>query len=230
MKMQVAIPGLFLLFGPFKQRFDDYSKVMLKIINLAPTYLVSGAESWTCHRDSASLTIKRGSCPIKKFMLRNFYKLLIFFNQSECLKIKCSTKYTLKIFIGLGPGLGPSMAKVSKRFKPALGEWWTCFRVDLEQEVRHFKLEHEWTWSDRNWKISKIVVRERERIIKIFWLRKGRYRKVYRMAPFVNYRTFFICLASSVTRLGDFLDFGQLFKAFGSNWFAQISYILRQFL
>ena len=34
----------------------------------------------------------------------------------------------------------------------------------------------------------------------------------------------------SVTRLGNLLDFGQLFKAFGNNKFAQISYILRQFL
>ena len=32
----------------------------------------------------------------------------------------------------------------------------------------------------------------------------------------------------SVTRLGDFLHFGQLFKAFGNNNFAQISYILSQ--
>ena len=37
----------------------------------------------------------------------------------------------------------------------------------------------------------------------------------------------FVC---SVTRLGDFLHFGQPFKAFGNNKFAQISYILRQFL
>ena len=35
---------------------------------------------------------------------------------------------------------------------------------------------------------------------------------------------------SSVTRLGDLLHFGQLFKAFGNNLFAQISHILRQFL
>ena len=35
---------------------------------------------------------------------------------------------------------------------------------------------------------------------------------------------------SSVTRLGNLLDFGQSFKAFGNNYFAQISYILRQFL
>ena len=35
---------------------------------------------------------------------------------------------------------------------------------------------------------------------------------------------------SSVTRSGDLLDFGQLFKAFGYNLFAQISHILRQFL
>ena len=33
-----------------------------------------------------------------------------------------------------------------------------------------------------------------------------------------------------VTRLGDFLDFGQLFKDFGNNKFAQISHILRHFL
>ena len=31
----------------------------------------------------------------------------------------------------------------------------------------------------------------------------------------------------SVTRFGDLLDFGQLFKAFGSNYFAKISHILR---
>ena len=37
-------------------------------------------------------------------------------------------------------------------------------------------------------------------------------------------------LPSSVTRLGDVLDFGQVFKAFGNNKFAQISHILRQFL
>ena len=35
---------------------------------------------------------------------------------------------------------------------------------------------------------------------------------------------------SSVTRLGNFLDFGQIIKAFGNNKFAQISHILRQFL
>ena len=34
----------------------------------------------------------------------------------------------------------------------------------------------------------------------------------------------------SVTRLGDLLDFGQLFKAFGNNQFAQIFHIIRQFL
>ena len=34
----------------------------------------------------------------------------------------------------------------------------------------------------------------------------------------------------SVTRLGDLLDFGQVFKAFGNNYFAQISHTLRQFL
>ena len=34
----------------------------------------------------------------------------------------------------------------------------------------------------------------------------------------------------SVTRLGDLLDFGPLFKAFSNNEFAQISHFLRQFL
>ena len=37
-------------------------------------------------------------------------------------------------------------------------------------------------------------------------------------------------VATSVIRLGDVLDFGQLLKAFGNNRFAQISHILRQFL
>ena len=35
---------------------------------------------------------------------------------------------------------------------------------------------------------------------------------------------------NSETRLGDLYDFGQLFKAFGNNKFAQISHILSQFL
>ena len=42
--------------------------------------------------------------------------------------------------------------------------------------------------------------------------------------------TFGTWVSSSVTRSGDLLDFGQLFKAFGNNQFAQISHILRQFL
>ena len=33
-----------------------------------------------------------------------------------------------------------------------------------------------------------------------------------------------------MTRSGDLFDFGQLFKAFGNNKFAQISHTLRQFL
>ena len=40
----------------------------------------------------------------------------------------------------------------------------------------------------------------------------------------------FLYIINSVTRLGDFLHFGQLFQAFGNNQFAQISDILRQFL
>ena len=40
----------------------------------------------------------------------------------------------------------------------------------------------------------------------------------------------YISHIDSVTKLGDLLDFGQLFKAFGNNYFAQILHILRQFL
>ena len=36
--------------------------------------------------------------------------------------------------------------------------------------------------------------------------------------------------AVSVTRFGDFLHFGQPFKAFGNNYFNQITHIFRQFL
>ena len=36
--------------------------------------------------------------------------------------------------------------------------------------------------------------------------------------------------SSCVTRFGYLLDFGQVYKAFGNNYLAQISHILRQFL
>ena len=36
--------------------------------------------------------------------------------------------------------------------------------------------------------------------------------------------------ATSVTRLGDFLHFGQTFKAGGNNYFTQINHIVIQFL
>ena len=39
-----------------------------------------------------------------------------------------------------------------------------------------------------------------------------------------------LCLIVSVTRLGDLLDFWQVFEAFGSNKFAQVCHILKQFL
>ena len=35
---------------------------------------------------------------------------------------------------------------------------------------------------------------------------------------------------TSVTRLGDLLHFGQLFKACGNNYFGQIAQICKQFL
>ena len=39
-----------------------------------------------------------------------------------------------------------------------------------------------------------------------------------------------ILLTVSVTRLGDFLHFGQPFKASGNNYFTQIALIVRRFL
>ena len=39
-----------------------------------------------------------------------------------------------------------------------------------------------------------------------------------------------LLVGSSVTRFGDFLEFGQLFKAFSNNYFALILHILSQFL
>ena len=39
-----------------------------------------------------------------------------------------------------------------------------------------------------------------------------------------------ILITISVTRLGDFLHFGQQFKAGGNNYFTQIAHIVRQFL
>ena len=38
------------------------------------------------------------------------------------------------------------------------------------------------------------------------------------------------CDATSVTRSGELLHFGQLIKACGNNYFAQITHIFRQFL
>ena len=56
-----------------------------------------------------------------------------------------------------------------------------------------------------------------------------RYNIIYLIfkRPNIWYNMDIVC---SVTRLGNLLDFGQLFEAFGNNQFAQISHILRQFL
>ena len=64
-----------------------------------------------------------------------------------------------------------------------------------------------------------IYVKKMIAILIIWWKQSG---EIY----FIS----FAYDATSVTRLGHFLDFGQLFKAFGNNQFAQISQILRQFL
>ena len=46
----------------------------------------------------------------------------------------------------------------------------------------------------------------------------------------LNWKIFETLPSNSVTRFGDLLDFGQLFKAFGFNYFAQIAHIFRQIL
>ena len=43
-------------------------------------------------------------------------------------------------------------------------------------------------------------------------------------------RVFVLWSSTSVTSSGDLLRFGQLFKACGNNYFAQIIHIFRQFL
>ena len=39
-----------------------------------------------------------------------------------------------------------------------------------------------------------------------------------------------VSVQNSVTRLGDLLQFGQIFKAFGNSYFAQIARNFKQFL
>ena len=61
-------------------------------------------------------------------------------------------------------------------------------------------------------------------------------RKTENLAKYTNsyqfayFKTILLFNLTSVTRLGNLLEFGQLFKAFGNSKFAQISHILRQFL
>ena len=64
----------------------------------------------------------------------------------------------------------------------------------------------------------------------VFWSNRSVYSAT--TSALMNHwaRTLATLLAISMTRLGDLLDFGQIFKAFGNNKFAQISHILRQFL
>ena len=50
------------------------------------------------------------------------------------------------------------------------------------------------------------------------------------LAQILGYTMLSIWIGYSVTRLGDLLNFGQVFKAIVNNQFAQISHIIRQFL
>ena len=45
-----------------------------------------------------------------------------------------------------------------------------------------------------------------------------------------QFPTMIMWILTSVTRLGNLLDFGQLFEAFDNNEFVQTSHILRHFL
>ena len=64
---------------------------------------------------------------------------------------------------------------------------------------------------------------------------KRKYQQQQQQNYFRNRAATFLrlCLSIvvySVTRLGDSLNFAQVFKPFGNNYFAQISHILRQIL
>ena len=66
------------------------------------------------------------------------------------------------------------------------------------------------------------------------WWKEANVDKESQDAPIFIWQknNLLLCLSfvTIVTRLGNLLDFGQLFKAFGNSYFAQISHILRQFL
>ena len=49
-------------------------------------------------------------------------------------------------------------------------------------------------------------------------------------ALFLTLRNLYLGATISVTRLGDFLHFGQTFKAGGTNYFSQIAHIVSKFL
>ena len=81
--------------------------------------------------------------------------------------------------------------------------------------------------------MSLILWKDSEISSNMFYLDWGEWRKM--TFPSFSFEIFNFCPieqsgASSVTRSGDLLDFGKLFKAFGNDKFAQISHILRQFM
>ena len=75
-----------------------------------------------------------------------------------------------------------------------------------------------------NWNLGVYFSIKRLRKSFKWWM-----KKLY-MPPSENLSQCSIYTLSSVTRLGDLLDFRQVSKAFGNNQFAKISHILRQFL
>ena len=66
-------------------------------------------------------------------------------------------------------------------------------------------------------------------VAKEYLLQKGKYNADI-LCDWFGFIQSSKSVVNSVTRLGDLLDFGQVFKVFGSNKFAQKSHILSQFL
>ena len=99
-----------------------------------------------------------------------------------------------------------------------LGRIRKCFKVSLSVQENTTLLSLSMTPSESDNFLSQFFAIPKTLFVRLILFSQRRQRQ----RP--------TCLASSVTRLGDLLDFGQLFKAFGNNKFVQISHILRQFL
>ena len=99
------------------------------------------------------------------------------------------------------------------------------FKVKIFIFVIHFSL-HYWTERPRRISLMLNIKRINDAAIR----KKGFLTISVRLSEASGHNQEGRKVRTSVTRLGNLLDFGQLFKALGNNKFAYISHILRQFL